>query len=263
MIESSLPVPGKRRPHEKRWSDEKTSSGAPRPDRTGYRRSVHWFSGRSDGSRRTDRQSERSGIWPRYPGGLGTWADRIGAREFKLRRQFDLAQCDAAHCDARFFECQNCIWLRGSHVSTFPALARIACAILAFAATTVCRRCTHRIGALRVRMPQTAMPQGRMGALSTSAKLHRKDESVGRKQVTTGSDRSQARSESAQAAIQRQPSYEASLNSGPAPHSGQARAAIFHSSARSAAKGIRCVSSNLSIPKLARPDCCAAHSRQA
>src|SRR5215831_1955633 len=67
------------------WSYEKTSSDARRPDRTGHRWSVHWFSGRSEGSRRTDRQSGRSGIWPRYPDGLGTWADRIGARKFKLR----------------------------------------------------------------------------------------------------------------------------------------------------------------------------------
>src|SRR5215470_18275700 len=61
------------------------SSGARRPDRTGHRWSANWFSGRSEGSRRTDRQSGRSGIWPRYPDGLGTWADRIGARKFKLR----------------------------------------------------------------------------------------------------------------------------------------------------------------------------------
>src|SRR5215472_12741173 len=67
------------------WSYEETSSGARRPDRPGHRWSVLWFSGRSEGSRRTDRQSGRSGIWPRYPGGLGTWADRIGARKFKLR----------------------------------------------------------------------------------------------------------------------------------------------------------------------------------
>src|SRR5215468_11202224 len=66
------------------WSYEKTSSGARRPDRRGHRWSVHWFSGRSEGSRRTDRQSGRPGIWPRYPGGLGAWADRIGAEKFKL-----------------------------------------------------------------------------------------------------------------------------------------------------------------------------------
>src|SRR5262245_17934603 len=60
-------------------------SGARRPDRPAHRWSGHWFSGRSEGSRRTDRQSGRSGIWPRYPSGLGTWVDRIGARKFKLR----------------------------------------------------------------------------------------------------------------------------------------------------------------------------------
>src|SRR5262245_30865591 len=37
------------------------SSGARRPDRTGHRWSANWFSGRSEGSRRTDRQSGRSG----------------------------------------------------------------------------------------------------------------------------------------------------------------------------------------------------------
>src|SRR5262249_17660196 len=67
------------------WSYEKTSSGA-RRHRTGHRWSANRFSGRSEGSRRTDRQSGRSGIWPRYyPDGLGTRADRIGARKFKLR----------------------------------------------------------------------------------------------------------------------------------------------------------------------------------
>src|SRR6266513_3185367 len=67
------------------WLYEKTSSGARRPDRTGHRWSANWFSGRSEESRRTDRQSGRSGIWPRYRDGLGAWADRIGARKFKLR----------------------------------------------------------------------------------------------------------------------------------------------------------------------------------
>src|SRR5215510_8255721 len=37
------------------------------------------------GSRPTDRQSACSGIWPRYPDGLGIWADRIGGSKFKLR----------------------------------------------------------------------------------------------------------------------------------------------------------------------------------
>src|SRR5262249_38328969 len=67
------------------WSYAKTSSGARRPDRTGHRWSVYWFSGRSEGSRRTDCQSSRSGIWPRYADGLGNWANRIGARKFILR----------------------------------------------------------------------------------------------------------------------------------------------------------------------------------
>src|SRR6476660_8421213 len=68
---NGLPGAGKRRPYEK-WS-------------------VSWFSGRSEESRRTDRQSGRSGIWPHYPGGLGTWADRIGARKFKLRHYPNVA----------------------------------------------------------------------------------------------------------------------------------------------------------------------------
>src|SRR5262250_1088661 len=95
MIEARLPVLGNRRPYKSGWSYEKTSSGARRADRTGHRWSVHWFSGRSEGSRRTDRQSGRSGIWPRYPDGLGTWADRIGARKFKLRHY--------PRADARWF----------------------------------------------------------------------------------------------------------------------------------------------------------------
>src|SRR5690348_4230496 len=69
------------------WSYGKTSSGARRPDRTGHGRPVHWFSRRSGRSESggINRQGGRSGIWPRYPNGLGTWADRIGARKFKLR----------------------------------------------------------------------------------------------------------------------------------------------------------------------------------
>jgi hypothetical protein len=51
--------------------DERISAGAGRPDRAGHLWSVHGFSGRRDGSRPTDRQCDRSGIWPRYPGGLG------------------------------------------------------------------------------------------------------------------------------------------------------------------------------------------------
>src|SRR5262245_3432969 len=71
------------------WSYEKASSGTRRPHRTGHRWSVYWFSGRSEGSRRTDRQSGRSDIWPRHPDGLGTQADRIGARKRKLRHDLD------------------------------------------------------------------------------------------------------------------------------------------------------------------------------
>jgi hypothetical protein len=69
------------RQYERGWSYEKTSSGAPRLNRTGHRWSVHWFSGRSEESRQRDRQSGRSGIWPHHPDGLGIWADRIGARK--------------------------------------------------------------------------------------------------------------------------------------------------------------------------------------
>src|SRR5262249_39162047 len=83
------------------WSYEKTSSGARRPDRTGHRWSANWVSGRSEGGRRTDRQSGRSGIWPRYPDGLGTWADRIGARKFKLRH-YPLVSWSGEHMKALF-----------------------------------------------------------------------------------------------------------------------------------------------------------------
>jgi hypothetical protein len=72
MIDASLPKPGPRGPYESGWSYEKTSSGTRRPHRTGHRWSVYWFSGRSEGSRRTDGQGGRSGIRPRYPNGLGT-----------------------------------------------------------------------------------------------------------------------------------------------------------------------------------------------
>src|SRR5262245_66520221 len=73
-------------------SYEKTSSVARRPDRTGHRWSANWFSGRSEESKRTDRPSGRSGIWPHYADGLGTWADRIGARKFKLRHDRHIAR---------------------------------------------------------------------------------------------------------------------------------------------------------------------------
>src|SRR5262244_697798 len=53
------------------WPYEKTSSGARRPDRADHRWSANWFSGRGKGSRRTDRQSGRSGIWPHYADGIG------------------------------------------------------------------------------------------------------------------------------------------------------------------------------------------------
>jgi hypothetical protein len=47
------------------------------------------------------RQSGRSGIWSRYPDGLGTWADRIGARKFKLRHYNSMTRSHNVSLEAK------------------------------------------------------------------------------------------------------------------------------------------------------------------